>query len=238
MGFEINIKLEAEKLKKDLDLLSKQTQRNLKTAIKQLSLNVYNEADRLASEKLITSREDYRNALKYQQLSDDTYIIYLDPQSASANAIEKGWEPFNMIKGLVNGPKSRVSKEGKRYNIIPFRQRPYSKEPTKQVVADMREAIQSIIKDKNIGKTVKEFNDKTITFFEGIEDPRLQGLTKITSPIEGKKAKHTQYFIWRVVSENSKIPSWNHPGYKGANIFNDLERYVQLNIDRILRTIL
>lgn len=243
MVLKIDLKIEAGKLGKDLELLGEQAEKNLKTAIKQLSLGAYNEADRLAAQRLFTSRENYRNALKYEELSDDLYVIYLDPKNAAANFTESGWDGFDMKNGLLNGPKARVSKKGKKFNIIPFQQHPYSKDypqdpVKKQVVADLREAIQSIVTDKSINKTVKKFNDKTLTYYKDIDDTRLQGLTKISSPIEGKKSKHSQFFIFRVVSENSDPSTWMHPGYKGAKVFPDLDRYIRTNIERILRAIL
>lgn len=237
MGIEIDIKVIARELGKDLETLGEKTVQNLKTAVKQLSLNVHAEADRLASLKLRSSRDTYRNALKYEELSNDIYVVYLDPASP-AKYFEEGWSGFDMKPGLLNGPKARTTKKGIKFNIIPLQQRPFSKDaPKPSTLVDTRNAIKQILKDKNIEKTVKEIEGgATVTTFKGIENPMLKGLTQVSKQYQNRR--QSQYFIFRMVTSKSDPSSWQHPGYQpGAQIFKELEFYVRDNIDRIVKSL-
>lgn len=237
MPLEIDIKMIARELGKDLNTLGEKTVNNLKQAVKQLSQNVYAEADRLAGNKLHSSAEMYRSSLKYQSFSNDVYVVYLDP-STPAKYFEDGWSSFDMKAGLLNGPKARLSPKGTKYNIVPLQQKPFSKTKSSSLV-DTRGAILKIIQDKSIKKEIKEFDNGnvSVTTYQGIENPMLKGLTKITKSYQN--AKQSQYFIFRVVSSKSDPSSWIHPGFQpGAQIFKELEFYVVENIDRIVKSLI
>lgn len=73
-----------------------------------------------ADKKLHTTRDRYKKALSMQKIGEDVYSVTLDP---SAVDLEEGYPGFNQIdRGLARGPKSKVSKDGHRYVIIPFDQ--------------------------------------------------------------------------------------------------------------------
>lgn len=237
MALEIDIKLIAKQLGKDLEMLGDKTVKNLKSAVKQLSLNVAAEGDRLAASKLRSSRDTYRNAIKYEEVGEDIYVVYLDP-NGPAKYFEEGWSGFDMKPGLLNGPKARFTKKGIKFNIVPLQQQPFSKDaPKPSTLVDTRNAIKNLLKDKNIKKDIKKLNDgTTITTFRNVENPMLKGLTKVSKQYQ--KAKQSQYFLFRMVTSNSKPESWQHPGYQpGAQIFKELEFYVVANIDRIIKSL-
>ncbi len=63
-------------------------------------------------------------------------------------------------------------------------------------------------------------------------DSRLVGMVKmrreITNPKTGKTSTKTAYMTFRMVSENPKYANkWIHPGFKGAKIFPDLQRWAE-----------
>lgn len=72
----------------------------------------------------------------------------------------------------------------------------------------------------------------------GMEDraisPLMSGLTKIQTKV-GKTTK-TQYLTWRMVSDKSP-GKWQHPGFHGAHIFPDLERWAIQELTRDLHEI-
>ena len=233
---EINIKLIAEQLGKDIENISEQTQKAIQTAIEQLSLNAYNEAQRLAMQRLNTTRENYLNSLKYEKLEDNLYVVYLDPNNAQANHTESGYSGFDLKPGLLNGPKSRKTKTG-RMNIIPLASQPYSKQPTsRQIVTDIRSAIKKIEKDKSISKITKDINQGKMTTYKGKVPGIISGLTKITK--QYKKTQQSTYLLFRAVSSNSDPSSWIHSGYSGCHVFRDVEKFVKENIDKIIKSIL
>ena len=241
---DINIKTIAESLGKNLDIVSNQIKSQIRRAVKQLSLNTYNEAQRIAMNKLKSSREDYLNALKYEDLGD-VYIIYLDPKSERAIHLEKGWAAFDMKPGLLNGPNSKMGKNG-RYNTVPFRHKSSEQRidsTGQKVLTDTAKMIQEInkqVKKGSLSVLEKNIEGGKIRTYQNIENPRLAGLTRISKTYTNDRGKETtqhRYFTFRRVSENSDENSWRHPGYRGVGVFPELENYVQENINRILQTI-
>jgi len=235
----VKMSLIAKELGKSIDTISDRVKQQLQAAVKQLSLNTYAEAQRLANQRLDTSREDYVNNLKYRELKgQDIYIIYLD---GAGKFFEKGWEKFDMKHGLLHGPKSKVGKDGKRYNTVPFKKKGSAPKGSVGPIADTAAAIKGIIRDNKIQKIEKEIKGGTVTHYKGIEDPMLKNLvrvTQISKTKSGKERKSSQYFVFRRVSENTDPSKWINPGYQGARIFPDLKRYVEDNLRLIMKEIL
>ena len=237
----VKMKVIAQELGKSLDVISERVKKQLQTAVKQLSLNTYAEAQRLANQRLDVARDNYLNSLKYQEVrGEDIYIIYLDP-SGSGKYYEKGWESFDMKPGLLNGPHSKITAKGVRYNIVPFRKRATAPKGMTGPIVDTAAAIKAITRDNSIKKIEKEIKGGKITSYQGIQDPMLKGLTRVTQIYKtrtGKERKYSQYFVFRMVSERTDPSKWIHPGFKGVKIFPDLKKYVEDNMRRILKELL
>jgi hypothetical protein len=61
------------------------------------------------------------NSVKYEMRSSESATIFIDETKAPyAKYLEEGYSPFDMKKGLLSSPKSRISKEGYRYIRIPI----------------------------------------------------------------------------------------------------------------------
>lgn len=233
----IDIEIRAAELKKSLDNISKRTEQALNDAIKNIAYLAYSEAQRLAQEKLITSRQDYLSGLKFEQLDDNVYLIWLEGDPA--NAIEEGWSSFDMKPGLLSGPNAKVTAKGTRFNTVPFQQRPFSKAKSSAGVRTMRDAVNRLIKEQGFDKIIQEKGRPKIGVAAtikntGIRD--LEGLVKIQKEYEGRV--QSTYLTFRRVSDNSAPDKWIHPGYVGAKIFKDVEQYVDREVDRILKVLL
>jgi len=150
---------------------------------------------------------------------------------------------YDMKPGLLSGPKAKVSKDGSRYNIIPFQHKPSSKiqygagSRKQEQQNELRNVVKNYGLDKIIrGSRNKALQGKVKTLKAlGIHN-NLQGLTKYQKKY-GKVTQST-YFTFRVVSDKSDPGSWMNPGYKGANIFPELEQFVSEETTNILQKVL
>ena len=92
-------------------------------------------------------------------------------------------------------------------------------------------------------KYIEQQNIKggTATTYKGIEDPMLQGLTRITQQYQtksGRGGSFSQYFVFRKVSEKTDPGKFIHPGFAGVHVFVELQKYVEDNMRRIVMGIL
>lgn len=234
----IDIKIRADLLGKTLENMSKQMEQDINQAVDDLATAAYSEAIRLAQARLVGSQADYIKGLTFEKIGKDLYVISL--HGDGPNALEEGFASFDMKPGLLSGPKAKVTAKGTRFNTVPFVHQPYSQTPASAAVKDMRDAVQKLIKDRKLNKTVRDATGKprqgivATLHNTGIKD--LEGLVKIQKGY-GKTTQST-YMTFRRVSSNSDPTAWIHPGYKGAHIFPEVVRYVERELDNILKAIL
>ena len=235
----INVRIKAEALGKSIEKMSQETQDLLQESVASLATAAYSEAIRLAQAKLKTTQRDYVNALQFEKIDDNVYIITLS--GPAANAIENGWGSFDMKPGLLAGPNSKVTKKGTRYNTVPFSYQPTSNAPLSPKNEELRSSLRDVIKANGLSKIIK--NQATGKPLEGIVArvkntgiKNLDGLVKIQKTY-GNKTQST-YMTFRRVSTNSKAGSWMHPGYAGAKIFPMVEQFIESQLDVILSSIL
>lgn len=237
---KIDIGTNIDEIGKSVDELSQQMVKDVQTAVGQLSRNVENEAIRLAQERLFSTSNHYIQSIKREQVGDNVWVISIDDEFSEH--LENGFNGFDMKPGFLKSDKAKKDKDGNSYLDVPIQQHPFSKQKSSTKVTDMRSAVESVLKDNNVKKRVEEFDANSkglsrygnVTRFSNIKDRRVAGLVKITPP----GSKSGQYLLFRRVSKNSPQDSWNHPGYQGANIFPDLEKYAKKQLDVILKNIL
>ena len=240
---DIKLSIRAEELGLDFDLITQQATQSINQGVQALAQATFNTAIELAHEKLSSTQQDYINALSFSRKKIGKNVFYEISLSDSMNWIEDGFPGYDMKPGLLNGPKSRVNKQGKRYNIVPFRHKPFGKAggSSNSTRAKLQNELSATIKKYGLDQIIKDSNNRAL---EGRVKsltnkgllPNLQGLTKYQKRY--KSVIQSTYMTFRVVSENSSPSSWIHPGYRGANIFPELEKYVDEQIDEILTHIL
>lgn len=92
-------------------------------AIRESSFLVLNTWIKKAESKFTHSRADYVGGFDGGLLwpfQGDPLYARVTNHWPRAIYYEKGWEPFNMKKALQTSDKVRISKDGKRYLVIPF----------------------------------------------------------------------------------------------------------------------
>lgn len=235
----INLQVRAEDLGRSLDAISEAMNVNLENAINTLAYSAYDEAVRLAQSRLKQTRADYINNLKFKELGSNSYIIYLEGEWP--NKVEDGFGPYDMKTDLLTGPNAQkwAARGRFNYNVVPFGIRPDAQaQPTN--VTSLAEAAKQLIKDRGLDKVITSANtgkplEGMVASIRNTGIKNLEGLTKIQKVYN--KTVQSHYMTFRAV-KSTQVASWFHPGYKGAKIFPDVERYVMEEVDNILRTLL
>ncbi len=234
----IDVSLRAADLGKELENISAEVEATFKLAVAGLAQSAYSEVIRLANQRLKSTKQDYVNAVTFESVGENIYVITLNGKAA--NATEDGYGSFDMKPGLLSGPNSKVTAKGTRFNTVPFSYQPNSNAPAGQKILDLRSAVKALIKDRGIDKIIKnpsgEPKQGIVARLSNTGIKNLEGLVKIQKQY-GKTTQST-YMTFRRVSSNSDASKWIHPGYQGARIFPDVERFIEQDLDRIIMSIL
>lgn len=118
----------------------------LQEAAKTLALQAHAHIIEQVQQKLHSTRDKYLGALTFEQVSPDAWVISLDK---SAMWIEEGLEAHEMIDDLLSSPKAKMSKDGGKYMVVPFKQ---NKNPTQQTRAqkDLTDTVKSELSRRQI----------------------------------------------------------------------------------------
>lgn len=136
-----------------------------------------------------------------------------------SNLVEFGADRFDMKIGLLKSNKAKMSKEGYKYLIIPFKH--FTPGALQKNV--LPKSLYEKVKKLKFGKSMKKgkFNlntgeEKDIQTYKKKEEHRkglYEGITKV-----GRKG-HAGYMTFRVVSEKSDASSWWHPGFRASPVY-------------------
>lgn len=226
-----------------LSEISEIQERELKRAVEGVAVNAFDEIVRKANAELTTSLTSYTSSLNFDRVGDLYIISIAEP----GRHFEDGFDGFDEIRGLINGPKSKISKDGKRYNIVPYQHRPTAKSTMKtregykqqqslnRAVKRMVKVPPRPIKDRSgrvVGHIVKEMNKELMPNKGG---NIYAGMVKVEK--QYNKAKQNTYLTFRGVSENSDPTDWQHPGYKGLHAFEHVEKIIEQNLESIVEGI-
>lgn len=173
------------------------------------------------------------------------YIVAL---KEVARDLEFGKGPWDMKPGLLKGPKSRVSKKGTRYNIVPFRHavpggtrntavgRVMPRDIYKQARA-LKASLEAKNRTKWGGKLTGTENKygpgKNPTTGYQHKSGKYEGMVRIEKTYE--KAKQSKYITFRVVSQKSDAKSWWHPGYPAYHIIEGVKQHCQPHVNEIIK---
>lgn len=157
------------------------------------------------------------------------------------NALESGLSPFDMKVGLLNGPNSRVTQSGNRYNTVPFRfAAPDSLGESEVFTSRLPEEVASVIRSKPQSVPVEgggrrtqglkpeeipvSFREPTVrsapkTESQSFNDYKrkssiYEGVTRVQDPV----TRQQRYQSFRRVSDNSDPDAFIHPGFTAAKL--------------------
>lgn len=250
---DISLKIRAELLGKQIENLAFHVEEELNAAVKNLAHAAYVSMQATIQKMKMNekNRKDYLRALKFEDMGDDSYLIYLDGEWA--NELEKGFGPYSIRDVLLKSSKVvgvgsrsgepwvRTAKDGHKYAAVPFEHKPSN------ASGDLGKDIQNILaKGMNgvvqpISKVFKNqegkaLSGKVATVAKGdVTNPRLEGLSKYQYVHPSGKVSSV-YMTFRMVSEAGK--DWIHPGHKGYQLFKEAEQYVEKEMDNIIKTLI
>ena len=238
MAKSYSIEQALQEIGKDLESLSKEIQAELKMTVAAVSAQCHSFIVQRATDKLKSTRQTYLDALEIKKVDSspdqEAWAITLDN---SAGFLEDGKEAYNAVFGLTHGPKSKVGKDGKRYNIIPFE---HSKAPSQQSLAQNRlgEMVKQQLKTMGLDKTIKNNGNPVLgkawsgDLKSGMVSKKgydyLAGTTIYQKDIGKSKPRIARdVMTFRIVKEGST--GWNMPDREGLHAFKEAED----NLERI-----
>jgi hypothetical protein len=179
-----------------------------------------------------TIRIEKIGPLHYQVVSDSKIMDYL---------IE-GTAEVDMKKTHTIGPRSRVSKDGEPYLIVPFR---WGTPKTVGFRNVMTAEVYSMVKKKKFEKSVVTGETHIEPNALGMpverqeyewgsrldmEDTDMDGMVRM----HGDDRKTSGYFTFRVISKNSPAKSWIKPATKGKPITQGVVNATQADVNELL----
>lgn len=225
-------------------VLDSALQEKLHVFLNTIAQATYNTGVQFVERRLKSTRLDYLQSFNLTFPDHNSAIINLDPK---AFHLEDGYAGFSMIRGLLNGPKAKISPKGVVYNTIPFRHK------TEKAATNLAEQLMGMEmkeglrrgKDRlgrptDLSKIQKSSSGVPLQGNvgriggEGLHK-NLQGLIKVQKTYD--KTTQSQYITFRRVSENTDPNKWFHPGFNGVHAFPEMEKWADREIDRLIQSI-
>jgi len=254
---KLSVEDSMKKLEKSMSGIAPALEQEVNNAIRDVAHAAYANIVAKAQTELHSTRQDYLKGLEFVELSDNAYLISLEGDWAGR--IEDGYPAYNLTDVLLNSKKIvetgsrsgqpwvKTSKEdGHKYAHVPFQRS--SATAQGGLMGDMAASIKAMTATNAKGRKQKItslFKDGEGNPLEGkvavgrSENPLVDGLVKYQKTYKNKNGKDTTqavYINYRTVSENSD--PWQHPGFAGLKAFDEAERMVVQQIDKIIKTLL
>jgi hypothetical protein len=192
----------------------------------------------LAQQRLHHTRTNFQAAVN-MDVRDEVLIVTVNPDDWLATHVESGADEWPMVKTHLQGPKTKISKAGYRYKVIPLKV--WKSVP----VANTDKAdyywkkISEALTKPRYGKTRSQVNpDGTVTVRQELitSIAEAKGMYRVMqyessmAALSKKKPTSSQHILFRTMSE--KHPEkFVHPGIKPANILQDSHKIVEDGLD-------
>jgi len=250
----VSFKLKLQDMGHNVDTLEEGVVESFKEAVHGLARAAQAEWIRLAQARLHTSRDAYVQGLRQAESFGKSNIggqpeYEVQLVGRMANNFEFGMSSFDMKSsrpGWLGGSKAKISKEGFRYAVIPFRHStgnsPRLQYTGKAVEQNLKQELKKTVKAYGLDRMLKSATGQVIEGAAGRVPsnapvhPFLQGLTRYQKKNKGKGSSMLMTF--RVMSEKSPEDSWIHPGLDGAHLLPEVGRYVDKESERIIDMIM
>jgi hypothetical protein len=231
---DFKIEIDVSKLAESFSELTQKIENTAKTAMASLAASTHAKVIELATEKLSTTRDIYTDALSFEQLSENMWVVSLDMQKAGW--LEDG-RKSGFMEELLRGKSAKTSKDGRKYAIIPFE---HSKPPSKQTPSAQRftQEIKKFLKQQDISYKKIEYNPDGSpklgllhSFKKGIgteiypshmaKNEFSKGLSIYQTKDKKTGKVRRDVMTFRVISEKHRSEGlWNHPGRSGEFIID------------------
>jgi hypothetical protein len=204
----------------------------VRTAVGGLAASTYAKSVEMARDKLKSTYNTYVDALQYEKITDNIWVVSLDMDKAGW--IEDG-RKAGFMEELLRGKSAKTSKTGKKYAVIPFQ---HNKNPSQQSpkALNLTNQVKDFLEKKNVSYQKLEFNKdgspkmgllhkfdiESAKPSEKAQHPALKGLAIYQRKnAEGQVKRDIMTF--RVITEDHKADGrWVHPGRQPAHIIDDV----------------
>lgn len=186
--------------------------------------------------------QDYYNSFNVMFDASGCFIIRFDPMTDDVMTDEKGKEPFSMkdvmLKSGMAGVK--ISKAGYLYRSVPLQKSLLSK----SAVADksvneqkMQETLRNAIASVKFQvKSTMQLGDRFVVQEQAMSNDGLLRVKSYASESDYrlKRIPKMNFIAFRGMSTNPNSKSdWINPGWKGGNIQQKAQVWLQANSDKI-----
>ncbi len=244
MSFNLDIKT-SDILKKAVDNVKKKLEKDLQRVAQQLAKGAAKKAGELAENKLPEKLKDiYKENLYTEQLSDNVFVVGIRPD---ARWIEHGVKP-GFMDYLLKGNNVKISKDGLKYKVIPFKHDTGNKKSQKSGSGtDQMKELKTFLKSEGfahsktralalddkgsprVGKIhsfdIKGMREKGKKSAKKLS-PNLHGVSIFQNMNEDTGKVERNIMTFRVISEKHKGSKWMHPGRKGEKIMVETHKWV------------
>lgn len=237
----------------------------LKNAAQSLAMQSHAHLMEEVNSKLHSTREKYSDALHFEAVNDNTWVISLD---RSMMWLEEGMDEHEMLDSLLKSPKAKVAKDGSKYVTVPFQ---HNKGPTQQTQAakDLTSTIKQELKKRQIpyGKIERDESGKAKTgllhSFDIMKEPTkthegpgqghgqignvrqgntgipfLQGVRIYQKKTMGGGIKRG-IMTFRVASSKHRgTGKWVHPGIEARKFFDETAEWAMAQWEKMIPEIL
>lgn len=212
-----------------------------------LTVEIYKRWQAEAGKALRSTRKQYINSINIQNTGKYENTIFLTGRLP--NMIENGVSAFDLKVGLLNGQKSKVGKNGVRYNTVPFRfatpnavgESDAFSSVMPNEVYEVAKQLEATITQMGMGtsyggkltnvpspydtatirpKIVDDSSELQVEQLEAYQRKFSIFASMIRNEKIYEKAKQSQYVTFRRVSEKSAPNAFIHKGIKAYNLAN------------------
>ena len=153
-----------------------------------------------------------------------------------AKDLESGKAPWDMKPMLLGGPNVKTTKDGTRFNTIPFRHRTSGGATKDQhfsgvMPRDILKKVRRLKPGQKLTGTGKAHPPK-INPTTGYK--HKSGIYEGMKRVEGKGGQG-KYITMRRVSDNSPDGAWWHPGYEAHNLVGQVIDYCRPGVEKTIQ---
>jgi len=261
----ININAKIESMGFNLDDVSMSMSATLKKSVGNLAIAAREEWVRRAQARLKTARETYVSGLRQAtsfKISERGEIMTFEISLVGRmpNNFEFGMPSFDMKSarpGWLGGSKAKTGEDGKKYITIPFRHSTSSGARLdysgKAAKANLKTELKKVVREYGLQRMIKAATGQPLQgvvkrvpnlpkigqiarIFSKASHHPLSGLARIQKTYRG--ATQGTLMTFRVMSENSASDKWIHPGLPGVKLLPEIEKWVDAELEPLLRTVL
>lgn len=256
----IDLNIDTSSLSAEFQLSQRDVDGLLQYVVEEVSAQFATKWDNEAKTSLKQAKDEYRRSIQVTKRGKFTSIVYLNPAAWLPNAIEMGFNAFDMKDGFMKSSKIKYGSNGQPFLTIPFRfVTPGSLGESSAFSGVMPVQIMSAVTQNEIANPTSQSRSglplsnipsqfqipRSITLRREMRSNNFANITRntpMTSIYQGlkKNSNGSGYVMFRRVSLNTDADRWQHPGFQAKDLAQkalnklDVPRIVDITTDNYL----